>query len=306
MRLNSVSMLTEPILVLAAGSLGDAIVTLPALQALQTLAPVTVAGTLPYQLLGPTTLGVQKVIQLDEVLQTGKTPEIYSEAFLFFKSGWEAATLNWTSADTPLRAPRFMFDDFLCRPRPAHLYWNGVVEAAHPGRVFPLKPVLKKPELLRNAGRKVLDPYSIPTPVVLHPGSGSRAKNAPLSLFRGMAEAASLVGKKVVVVWGEAESDRLSEIREAFAGVKETLVMDEPLSLGDLAGVLTCASHYAGCDSGVSHLAGACGTPSFILFGPTDPQVWAPPGAQVYCADSGFRDADVALSAFKRWLTPHK
>jgi len=296
----------RPILVLAAGSLGDAIVTLPALQTLQDLGPVTVAGTLPYQLLGPSTLGIQKVIQLDEVLQTGKTTENFSEAFLFFKSGWEAATINWTSGDTPLRTPRFMFDDFLCRPRPAHLFWNAVVEAAHPGSVFPDRPLLKNPEALRTTGKKILVSFSLASPLVIHPGSGSRAKNAPLDLFRKMAEAASIDGRKVLVVWGEAEADRKTEIQGAFEGLANVKVLQEPLSLPDLAGILTAAALYVGCDSGVTHLANACGTPVFALFGPTDAQVWAPPGAQVYCADSGFRDAEDALSAFNRWKDSYK
>jgi ADP-heptose:LPS heptosyltransferase len=31
----------------------------------------------------------------------------------------------------------------------------------------------------------------------------------------------------------------------------------------------------------VSHLAAAVGTPCLLLFGPTDPAMWAPPGDQV-------------------------
>jgi ADP-heptose:LPS heptosyltransferase len=292
---------SDSILVLAAGSLGDCLVTLPALQTLEAMGSVTVAGTLPYQLLGANTLGVSRVVQLDEVLQTGQTPGSYGEAFLFFKTGWEAATLHWKSDDTPLRAPRFMFDDFLCRPRPAHLYWNGVVEAVHPGRTFPQKPMLKNLEFLRSAGKKFLDAHSLASPLVLHPGSGGRTKNPPLELFKNMAEAAVHAGRKVLVVWGEAEVQRLQEIQGAFQGVPGVQILEEPLSLGDLASVLACASQYAGCDSGVSHLAGACGVPSFVLFGPSDPQVWAPPGAHVYCADHGFRDVEDALAAFVRW-----
>jgi ADP-heptose:LPS heptosyltransferase len=297
---------SKPILVLAAGSLGDAIVTLPALQSLHSMGPVTVAGTLPYQLLGPSALGIHNVIQLDEVLQTGKTKDTFGEAFLFFKSGWEAATVNWTSGDTPLRAPRYMFDDFLCRPRPAHLYWNSVVESAHPGSVFPEQPSLQNLSLLQSSGQKLLHALSLVSPLVIHPGSGSRAKNAPLELFRSMATEASQNGRKILVVWGEAETDRLDEIKNQFSGIPGVKVLGEPLSLLDLAGVLSCASLYAGCDSGVTHLAAACNIPVFALFGPTDPQVWAPPTAQTYCADLGFRDSNVALSAFKRWLGSYK
>jgi heptosyltransferase-3 len=36
-------------------------------------------------------------------------------------------------------------------------------------------------------------------------------------------------------------------------------------------------SAFLGHDSGISHLAAACGVPSLLLFGPTDPAVWAPP-----------------------------
>ena len=43
----------------------------------------------------------------------------------------------------------------------------------------------------------------------------------------------------------------------------------------DLTGV------FVGCDSGLSHLAGALGTPVVALFGPTDPAVWAPRGSRV-------------------------
>jgi ADP-heptose:LPS heptosyltransferase len=38
---------------------------------------------------------------------------------------------------------------------------------------------------------------------------------------------------------------------------------------------------YVGNDSGITHLAAAVGTPVLALFGPTDPTVWAPRGANV-------------------------
>ncbi|MEM7603333.1 MAG: glycosyltransferase family 9 protein, partial [Verrucomicrobiota bacterium] len=33
---------------------------------------------------------------------------------------------------------------------------------------------------------------------------------------------------------------------------------------------------YLGHDSGISHLAGSFGIPGMLLFGPTNPAVWAP------------------------------
>jgi hypothetical protein len=51
--------------------------------------------------------------------------------------------------------------------------------------------------------------------------------------------------RKVLVVWGEAEMERRMELKMAFGGAPNIHVLEEPLSLGDLAGVLTCAEAYA-------------------------------------------------------------
>jgi ADP-heptose:LPS heptosyltransferase len=48
------------------------------------------------------------------------------------------------------------------------------------------------------------------------------------------------------------------------------------LSLPLLAGILKHCDAYLGNDSGISHLAGACGIPLLVLFGPTDPTIWRP------------------------------
>jgi hypothetical protein len=45
-------------------------------------------------------------------------------------------------------------------------------------------------------------------------------------------------------------------------------------------------TRFLGHDSGISHLAAACGLPCYLLFGPTDPALWAPqnPGVTVISA----------------------
>src|SRR5579862_2235923 len=83
-------------LVLAAGSLGDCIVTLPALQYLQSRHALTIAGTFPYRELGASLLGVDEVISLDPVLQSLYDPtgedaldpdflKSFRDIYLFFK-----------------------------------------------------------------------------------------------------------------------------------------------------------------------------------------------------------------------------
>src|SRR5271155_5481238 len=80
-------------LILAAGSLGDCLLTLPALQKLQSLAPVTIAGTNPYQQLGSALIGVDSVIPLDSTFQPLLTAGLsdpqffkkFTDIYFFFK-----------------------------------------------------------------------------------------------------------------------------------------------------------------------------------------------------------------------------
>jgi len=60
------------------------------------------------------------------------------------------------------------------------------------------------------------------------------------------------------------------------------------LPLPHLAGVLE-HSIFIGHDSGISHLAAAAGASCILLFGPTDPNVWAPrnENMQIVAAESG-------------------
>jgi heptosyltransferase-2 len=53
------------------------------------------------------------------------------------------------------------------------------------------------------------------------------------------------------------------------------------LSLPHLGALLGRSQLFIGHDSGISHLAAAAGAPCLLLFGPTDPGVWAPINAGV-------------------------
>jgi heptosyltransferase-3 len=97
---------------------------------------------------------------------------------------------------------------------------------------------------------------------VIHPFSGSPRKNWPLERFRAVAE---ILSRRMPVFW--------------CAGPEEEL--PEAVRFPDLRGLarwLSAASVYIGNDSGISHLAAACGVPVVALFGPGNPQVWAPRG----------------------------
>ncbi|MFQ5693406.1 MAG: glycosyltransferase family 9 protein, partial [Nitrospinota bacterium] len=84
---------------------------------------------------------------------------------------------------------------------------------------------------------------------------------------------------EVVWVAGPAEEGVLEEVRAQSRGRDVKAVESPPLP--DLAALLSEARGYVGCDSGVTHLAAACGAPTVALFGPTDPAVWGPRGERV-------------------------
>lgn len=97
---------------------------------------------------------------------------------------------------------------------------------------------------------------------VIHPFSGGASKNWPLERFRAVA--ADLC-REMPIHW--------------CAGPEEPL--EGAVRFESLAGLipwLAAAGVYIGNDSGISHLAAACGLPVVALFGPTDPRVWAPRG----------------------------
>ncbi len=124
--------------------------------------------------------------------------------------------------------------------------------------------------------------------VVMHPGSGSVKKNWPVERFAALARLLLDAdgGKgftRVLVTAGEADADLGDRLVAAVPGALLLAGAD----LACLAGALAHARLYVGNDSGVSHLAGAVTTQSggrpvvATLFGPSDPTVWAPPGALV-------------------------
>jgi hypothetical protein len=107
--------------------------------------------------------------------------------------------------------------------------------------------------------------------LAVHPGSGSPAKNWPFDRFSEAARRLSS-GRPWLLVLGPAEGDVRPPPGARLA---------RGLPLRTLGAVLARAGLFLGNDSGVSHLAAACGTRTLALFGPTDPAQWAPAGRAV-------------------------
>jgi ADP-heptose:LPS heptosyltransferase len=115
--------------------------------------------------------------------------------------------------------------------------------------------------------------------LVVHPGSGSAAKNWPPERFAALARAVeSRLGLPSVMLAGPADDSVVQRLRRAMP-VLPPILADLPVPV--VAALLLRARGYLGNDSGVAHLAGQLGLPTLVLFGPTDPALWRPLGPRV-------------------------
>ena len=129
----------------------------------------------------------------------------------------------------------------------------------------------------RAEAERLLDGHRQPF-IAVHPGSGSSKKNWPLSAWKELLS--DLCGTKatILVVSGESDAERVAELKATF-GKRLVFLDHRPLHI--LGAVLQRCAFYIGHDSGISHLAAAAGVKCLLLFGPTDPAVWAPTNPDV-------------------------
>jgi hypothetical protein len=106
--------------------------------------------------------------------------------------------------------------------------------------------------------------------LVIHPGSGGRAKRWSREGFVRIARSWSARGAGVVVVLGPAERSEAD-----FWRARELSVLGD-LRVEELASVLSRACLYLGNDSGPTHLAASVGAAGVALFGPSDERLWGP------------------------------
>jgi heptosyltransferase-3 len=110
--------------------------------------------------------------------------------------------------------------------------------------------------------------------VAIHPGSGSPRKNWPVTRWQELGTRLIADGAELLVLGGEADRPQLAALRSAWRDAPVREACDLPLPL--LAAVLEQCALFLGHDSGISHLAAAVGTRCVLLFGSTDPAIWAP------------------------------
>jgi ADP-heptose:LPS heptosyltransferase len=125
--------------------------------------------------------------------------------------------------------------------------------------------------------------------VVIHPGSGSPAKNWPLERFVELAARLTAGGRAVRIILGEVERERWPRADVArLEGAGEVVAPGNYLGLLD---AVNGAQAFVGNDSGPTHLAGIVGVPTVGVYLAHKVATWRPLGPRVTVVDGKTLDA---------------
>lgn len=288
------------LLVLRGGALGDFIVTLPALAALRQHWPharIELAGN-------ATAAGLARARGLLDSCHSqheARWSTLYGAAplapdFATWLGTFDLVVSYWPDPDEglrkrfPLRADQvFVSAPALPQRGPAAAHYADALRplgVPHPPPHFMLRPLAGSGTVSATGPRDVTSTKEA-SGITIHPGSGSLRKNWPAERWQALM---AQLPRPLSVILGEAEMAR----RDPFPVADATVLVSRPLE--DLVNHFAACRLFLGHDSGISHLAAACGVPSVLLFGPTEPALWAPPAPHVRVLRAGPDPAAIAVS----------
>jgi len=268
-------MLMTRILVLKGGALGDFIVTLPTLQALRDRWPrawIELIGNASAATLAQTKGLINRAESQHQApwqrLYDRELPPSVRERL----AAYDLVINYWPDpvGEIALHFPLRSDQVFLTAPAQP----TDSLAAAHYLSV--LHP-------LGLASTSLIYPLRLPRPqlrlIALHPGSGSSKKNWLVSRWAQLAEWLTREHQaNLHIIRGEAES---SDVLRGHGQSWDQLPLDA------LADHLATADLFIGHDSGISHLAASCGVRGILLFGPSNPAIWAPPTSGMTVLQAG-------------------
>lgn len=266
-------------IIIRSGGLGDFILTLPILRALNERGDDVVLVTRPeYSGLIEHDQLFQHTLSIDAPIVTSllHTPsvecsELFADAhvlsFLPDHDGRLEATIHQLGAR-----------DYVAMPhRPVHRPHIVCQMASAAGIQLP-NGALWQSTLQRPGNYE-------PTALWLHPGSGSTTKNAPMSWFVAQARRWAATNRgPVIVSFGDADQPLRPVAKTALSGL-DWHAVDCPTLKSLRYNLATKAAMFIGNDSGVSHLAAALAVPVRVKFSCTNPEIWRPVGRNVEVTD---------------------
>ncbi len=112
----------------------------------------------------------------------------------------------------------------------------------------------------------------------IHPGTGGQAKLWLGQRWAEIADALHSGGMRVLLTGGPGEATLVDQIAAQMQQAPTTLV--GVASVAQLAAVYERCAMVLGVDNGPLHLAASVGTPTVVLFGPSDSQRYGPWGEE--------------------------
>jgi heptosyltransferase-3 len=315
------------ILVIRGGAIGDFILTLPALKALRDACPqahIEILGYKHIAVLAENRFYAQAVRSIEYGSLSSffaRTSELPAELANYFAS-FDLIISYQYDPDRIFEnnVRRCGAENLLCGPsKIVENAGHAACQLARPIEEMGIRVVDLTEKVFpsiedRQFASDFLRPLQQPI-VAIHPGSGSKEKNWPLEnwimLFSREGSSSGAKGKggcrcpSLVIVSGEADKAQTEQLECEWKD--RDVRFAKNLALPQLAAVLE-RSIFMGHDSGISHLAAAAGADCMLLFGATNPDVWAPRNrnVQVLRAESGnvsdveIRPVEAALAAALR------
>lgn len=271
------------ILIIRGGAIGDFILTLPAVKLLRDAFPSAHLEILGYR-------HIVALARMSGYADATRCIEYAGLASFFSRDGALAPEMaeyfsSFQQVISYLFDPDEIFARNLCRAGVRNLIMGSPKISGHEHAARQLARPLEGLALyLDDPAAVIVPPGAAKTDsmtLAIHPGSGSETKNWPIDRFLSLALALldSNENRKLLLVGGEADEERMARLGRALPN--EQVNWAKNLPLPDLAGRLRNCGVFVGHDSGISHLAAAVGTPCLLLFGPSDPAVWAPQNPKV-------------------------
>lgn len=152
--------------------------------------------------------------------------------------------------------------------------WTGEVSRAEIRLEYPVQAADREYIVKYLGNRNILADRAL---VCIHPGSGAASKSWRAEKWAQVAEMVADKYEATIVFTGTAsESALISEIAARMR--HDAHIIAGATSVGQLAALYMRSLAVLGPDSGAMHLAAAVGTPTVALFGPADPNEFAPWG----------------------------
>jgi len=141
-----------------------------------------------------------------------------------------------------------------------------------------LEMTLLPEEMERGAREVAAIRAGVHTLVAFHAGAGKVPNRWPPESFAGLIrELYCRRGARIVIVKGPMDNEPVEHLT-SMLGVPYYLI--ENRSIREIASILSLANLLISNDTGIMHVGAAAGSPVLSLFGPTSPNLWAPPGAK--------------------------